>query len=99
MTTGLMMRTSKDYNNWKTYKGNPQINGSHFERMNHELYKYGAVINYNTNPIHKRKRKCNLSSYMESGNEADGWMYSHVPKRTSSVTILKMDGSLTKATY
>ena len=26
-----------------------------FERMNNELYKYGVVINYNTNPILKEK--------------------------------------------
>ncbi|MGE7761656.1 L,D-transpeptidase family protein [Peribacillus sp. NPDC097895] len=48
-------QTSKDYNKWKTYKGNPEGKWKSFERMNHELYKYGAVINYNTNPIIKGK--------------------------------------------
>jgi L,D-peptidoglycan transpeptidase YkuD (ErfK/YbiS/YcfS/YnhG family) len=48
-------QTSNDYNKWKTYKGNPAVKWKSFERMNHELYKYGAVINYNTNPIIKGK--------------------------------------------
>ncbi|MFY0783537.1 L,D-transpeptidase family protein [Peribacillus simplex] len=48
-------RTSKDYNKWITYKGNPLSKWKSFERMNHELYRYGAVINYNTNPIIKGK--------------------------------------------
>lgn len=48
-------QTSEDYNKWKTYKGNPSSKWKSFERMNHELYKYGAVINYNTNPIIKGK--------------------------------------------
>ena len=46
---------SKDYNKWVTYKGNPQKKWKSFERMNNELYKYGVVINYNTNPILKGK--------------------------------------------
>ncbi|MFJ7831201.1 L,D-transpeptidase family protein [Peribacillus sp. NPDC097206] len=47
---------SKDYNKWVTYKGkNPYEKWKSFERMNHELYKYGAVINYNRNPIIKGK--------------------------------------------
>lgn len=49
-------QTSKDYNKWITYKGkSPYKKWKSFERMNHELYKYGAVINYNTNPIVKGK--------------------------------------------
>ncbi|WP_260399000.1 L,D-transpeptidase family protein [Peribacillus simplex] len=48
-------QTSKDYNKWKTYKGNPADKWKSFERMKHELYRYGAVINYNTNPIIKGK--------------------------------------------
>ncbi|WP_352923779.1 L,D-transpeptidase family protein [Peribacillus simplex] len=48
-------QTSIDYNKWKTYKGNPAGKWKSFERMNHELYKYGAVINYNTNPVIKGK--------------------------------------------
>ncbi|MED3690112.1 L,D-transpeptidase family protein [Peribacillus butanolivorans] len=48
-------QTSKDYNKWKTYTGNPADKWKSFERMNHELYKYGAVINYNMNPIKKGK--------------------------------------------
>ncbi|MGE6378635.1 L,D-transpeptidase family protein [Peribacillus muralis] len=48
-------QTSQDYNKWKTYKGNPADKWKSFERMNHELYKYGAVIHYNTNPIVKGK--------------------------------------------
>ena len=46
---------SKDYNKWKTYKGNPKKKWASFERMNISLYKYGAVINYNTKPIVKGK--------------------------------------------
>lgn len=46
---------SKDYNKWVTYKGNPRNKWKSFERMNNELYKYGAVIQYNTNPIIKGK--------------------------------------------
>lgn len=46
---------SKDYNKWVTYKGNPIKKWKSFERMNNELYKYGAVINYNSNPIIKGK--------------------------------------------
>ncbi|CAK6479025.1 L,D-transpeptidase family protein [Peribacillus castrilensis] len=48
-------QTSRDYNKWKTYKGNPSVKWKSFERMNHELYRYGAVINYNTDPIIKGK--------------------------------------------
>ena len=48
-------QASKDYNKWKTYKGNPNKKWKSFERMNHELYKYGAVIRYNMNPIVKGK--------------------------------------------
>lgn len=46
---------SKDYNKWVTYKGDPKKKWKSFERMNHELYKYGVVINYNMNPIIKGK--------------------------------------------
>lgn len=46
---------SKDYNKWVTFKGNPKQKWKSFERMNNELYKYGVVINYNTNPILKGK--------------------------------------------
>ena len=48
-------QTSNDYNKWKTYKGNPSEKWKSFERMNHELYKYGAVIRYNMDPIVKGK--------------------------------------------
>lgn len=49
-------QTSKDYNKWITYKGKkPSEKWKSFERMNHELYKYGVVINYNTKPIIKGK--------------------------------------------
>lgn len=48
-------QSSQDYNKWKTYKGDPDQKWKSFEKMNHELYKYGAVINYNTNPIVKGK--------------------------------------------
>ncbi|MFJ8267055.1 L,D-transpeptidase [Peribacillus asahii] len=47
--------TSKDYNKWITYKGVPTKKWKSFERMNHSLYKYGVVINYNVNPIVKGK--------------------------------------------
>lgn len=46
---------SKDYNKWINYKGDPKKRWASFERMNHSLYKYGAVINYNTKPIIKGK--------------------------------------------
>jgi L,D-peptidoglycan transpeptidase YkuD (ErfK/YbiS/YcfS/YnhG family) len=46
---------SKDYNKWITYTGNPSKRWKSYERMTHKLYKYGAVINYNTNPIVKGK--------------------------------------------
>ncbi|MFD0051389.1 L,D-transpeptidase [Actinomycetes bacterium NPDC127524] len=47
--------SSRDYNKWIHYKGNPQKRWHSFERMNHPLYKYGISINYNTNPIIKGK--------------------------------------------
>jgi L,D-peptidoglycan transpeptidase YkuD (ErfK/YbiS/YcfS/YnhG family) len=47
--------SSKDYNKWITYTGNPSKRWKSYERMTHELYKYGAVINYNTKPIVKGK--------------------------------------------
>ena len=46
---------SKDYNKWVTYKGNPNNKWKSFERMKHDLYKYGVVINYNNNPVIKGK--------------------------------------------
>jgi L,D-peptidoglycan transpeptidase YkuD (ErfK/YbiS/YcfS/YnhG family) len=42
---------SPDYNQWKRYTGNPSSKWNSFERMNIDLYKYGVVIEYNTNPI------------------------------------------------
>ncbi|MGE7603211.1 L,D-transpeptidase family protein [Peribacillus sp. NPDC097675] len=49
-------QASKDYNKWIIYKGkDPYKKWKSFERMDHELYKYGAVINYNTNPIVRGK--------------------------------------------
>jgi L,D-peptidoglycan transpeptidase YkuD (ErfK/YbiS/YcfS/YnhG family) len=43
--------SSVDYNKWIYYTGNPSTRWKSFERMNHPLYKYGAVIKYNENPI------------------------------------------------
>ncbi|WP_227938613.1 L,D-transpeptidase family protein [Alkalihalobacillus deserti] len=43
--------SSPDYNKWVNFSGNPQAKWKSFERMNHPLYKYGVVINYNMNPI------------------------------------------------
>lgn len=43
---------SKDYNKWVTSRKAPSV--SH-EKMNHPLYKYGAVINYNRYPVVKKK--------------------------------------------
>ncbi|MED1862482.1 stalk domain-containing protein [Fictibacillus nanhaiensis] len=43
--------TSPDYNKWISYSGDPTKRWKSFERMNHPLYKYGAVIKYNENPI------------------------------------------------
>jgi L,D-peptidoglycan transpeptidase YkuD (ErfK/YbiS/YcfS/YnhG family) len=42
---------SADYNKWIYYTGDPTKRWKSFERMNHPLYKYGAVIKYNENPI------------------------------------------------
>ncbi|MCQ6264522.1 L,D-transpeptidase family protein [Fictibacillus sp. WQ 8-8] len=48
--------TSKDYNKWIVYKGDPNARWKSFERMKLEpLYHYGAVIEYNTHPIVKGK--------------------------------------------
>lgn len=44
---------SMNYNKWVYYRGNPKKKWNSFERMNHELYKYGIVIEYNMNPIIK----------------------------------------------
>lgn len=43
--------TSPEYNKWIYFSGNPYSRWKSFERMNHPLYKYGAVIKYNENPI------------------------------------------------
>lgn len=43
--------SSKDYNQWVTYSGDPKKKWKSFERMNHTLYKYGVVIRYNDDPI------------------------------------------------
>ncbi|WP_171005662.1 stalk domain-containing protein [Bacillus sp. E(2018)] len=43
--------SSSDYNKWVHYSGNPSTRWKSFERMTHPLYKYGAVIKYNENPI------------------------------------------------
>ncbi len=46
--------TSRDYNKWIVYKGDPEKRWKSFERMKLEpLYHYGAVIEYNTHPIVK----------------------------------------------
>ncbi|MDM5200780.1 L,D-transpeptidase family protein [Fictibacillus enclensis] len=46
--------TSKDYNKWIVYKGDPNKRWKSFERMQLEpLYHYGAVIEYNMDPIVK----------------------------------------------
>ncbi|MCM3004593.1 L,D-transpeptidase family protein [Priestia koreensis] len=42
---------SPDYNTWVHENGNPEKRWSSFERMNHPLYKYGIVVNYNEDPI------------------------------------------------
>lgn len=44
---------SRDYNKWVAYKGNPYKRWKSFERMTHQLYKYGVVIRYNDSPIVK----------------------------------------------
>lgn len=46
---------SQQYNTWVRYNGNPNTKWKLFERMNHPLYKYGIVVNYNNNPIVKGK--------------------------------------------
>ncbi|KGP71744.1 L,D-transpeptidase family protein [Pontibacillus yanchengensis] len=47
--------TSDDYNQWVHYPGDPTTKWASFERMTNPLYKYGVVIEYNTNPIVKGK--------------------------------------------
>ena len=47
--------SSKDYNKWVRYTGNPDKKWKSYEVMDHPLYRYGAVISYNTNPIIKGK--------------------------------------------
>lgn len=47
--------SSKDYNKWIYYKGNPLKRWKSFERLNHPLYKYAVIIRYNENPIIKGK--------------------------------------------
>jgi L,D-peptidoglycan transpeptidase YkuD (ErfK/YbiS/YcfS/YnhG family) len=47
--------SSKDYNKWIQYRGNPTTRWKSFERLNHPLYKYAVVIRYNDNPIVKGK--------------------------------------------
>lgn len=47
--------SSKDYNKWVHYRGNPYKRWKSFERLNHPLYKYAIVIRYNENPIVKGK--------------------------------------------
>lgn len=43
--------TSKDYNQWINYSGDPNKRWKSFERMTHSLYKYGVVVRYNDDPI------------------------------------------------
>jgi L,D-peptidoglycan transpeptidase YkuD (ErfK/YbiS/YcfS/YnhG family) len=47
--------SSKDYNQWIHYRGNPSTRWKSFERLNHPLYKYAVVIRYNENPIIRGK--------------------------------------------
>ncbi|MYL53976.1 L,D-transpeptidase family protein [Pontibacillus yanchengensis] len=47
--------TSEDYNQWVQFQGDPTTKWASFERMTNPLYKYGVVIEYNTNPIVKGK--------------------------------------------
>ncbi|WP_240338452.1 L,D-transpeptidase family protein [Peribacillus alkalitolerans] len=43
--------TSRDYNKWMYYTGNPYSRWKSFERLNHPLYKYAFVIRFNNQPI------------------------------------------------
>ncbi|WP_156931895.1 L,D-transpeptidase family protein [Bacillus sp. J37] len=47
--------TSSDYNKWVKYSGDPNKKWKSFERMTNSLYKYGLVVEYNTNPVVKGK--------------------------------------------
>lgn len=47
--------TSKDYNRWIYYRGNPHRRWKSFERLTHPLYKYAVVVRYNDSPIVKGK--------------------------------------------
>jgi L,D-peptidoglycan transpeptidase YkuD (ErfK/YbiS/YcfS/YnhG family) len=47
--------SSKDYNRWVYYRGNPYRRWKSFERLAHPLYKYAIVIRYNDNPVVKGK--------------------------------------------
>ncbi|MFC0525397.1 L,D-transpeptidase [Pontibacillus salicampi] len=46
---------SDEYNQWVHVEGDPSEQWKSYEVMNHPLYKYGAVIEYNTNPVVKGK--------------------------------------------
>ncbi len=43
--------SSPDYNQWKTYEGDPTKKWKSFERLQIDLYKYAVVMEYNTDPI------------------------------------------------
>ncbi len=47
--------SSNDYNQKVTEPGNPNQRWASYERMDNPLYKYGMVVNYNTDPIIKGK--------------------------------------------
>jgi L,D-peptidoglycan transpeptidase YkuD (ErfK/YbiS/YcfS/YnhG family) len=46
---------SPDYNKWVHFEGDPHKRWNSYERLNHHLYKYAAVIKYNEDPIIKGK--------------------------------------------
>jgi L,D-peptidoglycan transpeptidase YkuD (ErfK/YbiS/YcfS/YnhG family) len=43
--------SSQDYNKWVHYMGDPYKKWKSFEKLNHPLYKYAIVIEYNTFPV------------------------------------------------
>ena len=62
--------------------------------MNNELYKYGAVINYNTNPIIKGKGSAIFLHIWRNENEVTAGCVATSEKNL--LTFIEMDGSLRK---
>ena len=88
---------STNYNKWITYKGDPNKKWNSFERMNHELYKYGVVINYNTDPIIKGKGSAIfLHKWRNENGKTAGCV---ATSEKNILTLLQLDRSKEESTY